>query len=54
MTRQFVMAKLQGYKREVFACIYLDAKHCVLKYEELFYGTIDNAHIHPRSNGSEP
>ena len=33
---------------EVFACLYLDNRHRVLHFEELFRGTIDGASVHPR------
>jgi len=32
----------------VFACLYLDNRHRVLGYEELFRGTVDGASVHPR------
>lgn len=43
---------LQGYlterKNEVFAVMFLDNQHRVLKYEELFFGTINSSSVHPR------
>ena len=33
---------------EVFAVIFLDNKHRVIKAEALFFGTIDAASVHPR------
>lgn len=48
MTRRFLMGKLRQYPREVFACMYLDNQHRLIKYEELFFGTIDGASVHPR------
>ncbi len=47
-TRDYLLAKLQAYPNEVFACLFLDTRHRIIKYEELFSGTIDGAHIHPR------
>ena len=32
----------------VFACLFLDNRHRVLAYEELFRGSIDGASVHPR------
>jgi len=32
----------------VFACLFLDNRHRVIKYEELFFGTINGASVHPR------
>ncbi len=48
MTRRFLKSKLRGYGREVFACMYLDNQHRLIEYEELFFGTIDGASVHPR------
>jgi len=35
-------------KNEVFIALFLDNKHRVIRVEELFYGTIDGASVHPR------
>ena len=35
-------------KNEVFIALFLDNKHRVIRVEELFYGTIDAASVHPR------
>jgi len=40
--------RLRGQPREVFAVAFMDTRHRVLAYEELFYGTIDGAEVHPR------
>ena len=34
--------------REVFAVLFLDAQHRLIEYEELFYGSLDGASVHPR------
>jgi DNA repair protein RadC len=47
-TRHYLSAQLRHREREVFACLYLDNRHRVLGYEELFFGTIDGASVHPR------
>lgn len=47
-TRNFLMSELSGRAYEVFACLFLDNKHRVIKFEELFYGTIDGASVYPR------
>jgi DNA repair protein RadC len=47
-TRRFLQARLRGYPHEVFACLFLDNRHRVIKYEALFRGTIDGASVHPR------
>lgn len=40
--------KLAERDREVFAVLFLDTRHQMLTYEELFLGTIDGAEVHPR------
>lgn len=45
---EFLRAKLRHLPYEVFACLYLDNRHRVLAYEELFRGTVDGASVHPR------
>ena len=47
-TRAYFKARLHQYAREVFACLFLDNRHRVIRYEELFLGTIDGASVHPR------
>ncbi|MCK0536977.1 RadC family protein [Alcanivorax quisquiliarum] len=43
-----LMARLRGHPCEVFAALFLDNRHRVLAYEELFRGTINAAVVHPR------
>jgi len=47
-TRRFLQVRLRGYRSEVFACLFLDNRSRVIEYEELFFGTIDGASVHPR------
>ncbi len=47
-TKDYVRARLGGYPWEVFACLFLDNRHRVIDYEELFRGTVDGANVHPR------
>jgi DNA repair protein RadC len=46
--RDYLKLKLYGLPYEVFACIWLDNRHRILRYDELFRGTIDGASVHPR------
>ena len=46
--RDFLTARLRHQPREVFACLFMDNKHRVIEYEELFYGTINAASVYPR------
>ena len=47
-TRGFLAAQLRDYAFEVFACLFLDNRHRVIAFEELFRGTINGASVHPR------
>jgi DNA repair protein RadC len=47
-TCDFLAAKLRDLEHEVFCCLYLDKRHRLIEYEELFRGTIDGASVHPR------
>ncbi|TVQ88074.1 MAG: JAB domain-containing protein [Chromatiaceae bacterium] len=47
-TRQYLKARLRSLPHEVFACLFLDNRHRVIEYQELFRGTIDGASVHPR------
>lgn len=45
---RFFQDKLAGLEREVFAAVFLDTRHRLIEYGELFQGTIDGAEVHPR------
>lgn len=47
-TRRYLAARLRDRTCEVFACLFLDNRHRVIAFEELFRGTIDGASVHPR------
>ena len=47
-TEHFLRARLSGLEHELFCCIYLDNRHRVIDYEELFRGTIDGTSVYPR------
>jgi DNA repair protein RadC len=47
-TRDYLISALRHQTREVFAVMFLDNQHRILKFETLFYGTIDAAAIYPR------
>ncbi len=48
LTRRYLQQQLRDYPYEVFACMFLDNRHRLIAYEELFRGTIDGASVHPR------
>jgi DNA repair protein RadC len=42
-TCDFLTARLRDREHEVFCCLYLDKRHRLIQFEELFRGTIDGA-----------
>ncbi len=46
--RHYLQQQLRHRQREVFACLMLDNQHRVIRFEELFWGTINSASVHPR------
>jgi DNA repair protein RadC len=48
LARDYLMAELRDRDHEVFCCLYLDSRHRLIGFEELFTGTIDGASVHPR------
>jgi DNA repair protein RadC len=47
-TEQYLKIVLRDHTNEVFAGLFLDTRHRVIAFEELFYGTIDGATVYPR------
>ncbi|NVJ49933.1 MAG: DNA repair protein RadC [Gammaproteobacteria bacterium] len=47
-TRLFLQAKLRDCPNEQFACIFLDNRHRIIAFEQLFTGTIHSATVYPR------
>ena len=47
-SKDYVKLKLATYEHEVFACLFLDQRHRVICFEEMFKGTIDGANVYPR------
>jgi len=46
--RAYLRLKLERRESEVFAVVFVDGKHRVIEYRELFFGTIDAASVYPR------
>jgi len=46
--RRFLSLQLGGVEHEVFAALFLDNRHRVICFNELFRGTIDGAAVYPR------
>ncbi|MDR9432566.1 MAG: DNA repair protein RadC [Spiribacter sp.] len=47
-TRRYLTSRLRHLPHEVFACLFLDNRHQMVGFEELFRGTIDSTSVYPR------
>ncbi|MBU2706354.1 DNA repair protein RadC [Zooshikella marina] len=47
-TKRYVQGKLRHYTYEVFAVLYLNSQHQIIRFEELFRGTLNAAAVYPR------
>ena len=47
-TERYLQAQLRDRDYEVYACLFLDNQNRVIRYRELFRGTIDAAAVYPR------
>ena len=48
LTKEFLRVRLAPQPYEIFSVIWLDNRHRVLAFDEMFRGTIDGASVHPR------
>lgn len=48
LTRAYLTSRIRDLSHEVFVCLLLDNQNRVIKYEEVFRGTIDGAAVYPR------
>ena len=46
--RAYLQAHMRDKYSECFGCLFLDTKNQPLAFEEMFFGTIDGAAVHPR------
>ncbi|KRE89483.1 DNA repair protein RadC [Frateuria sp. Soil773] len=46
--KAYLRAKLAGLDHEVFAVLFLDNRHRLIEYVEMFRGTLDGAPVYPR------
>ena len=47
-TETFLQARMRHLDHELFCCLFLDNRHRVLRFDELFRGTIDGTSVYPR------
>jgi DNA repair protein RadC len=46
--RTYLSSQLRHSQREIFAVLFLDTQHRLIRYQELFMGTVDAAAVYPR------
>ncbi len=46
--KDYLIGKLAGRDSETFAVLFLDTRHALIAYEEIFHGTIDGCSVYPR------
>jgi DNA repair protein RadC len=46
--RRYLQARLRDLPHEVFGCLFLDNRHRVLAFEELYRGTLNGTAVYPR------
>ncbi|MEJ2604403.1 MAG: DNA repair protein RadC [Gammaproteobacteria bacterium] len=47
-TSRYLIARLRDQPQEVFCCLFLDNRHRVIRFEEMFRGTVDGTSVYPR------
>lgn len=47
-TAGYLQARMRHLEHELFCCLFLDNRHCVIKFDEMFRGTIDGTSVYPR------
>lgn len=48
MVQNYIALKFADHEREVFTVLFLDTRHRVIKFEDMFFGTLDGAVVYPR------
>ena len=48
LVKEYLRNKLVGFEHEVFAVQFLDTRHRLIEYREMFHGTIESASVYPR------
>ncbi|MCB1639180.1 MAG: DNA repair protein RadC [Thiothrix sp.] len=48
LVRQYLSSRLRDLPSERFCVLFMDNRHQVIAFEELFNGTIDSASVYPR------
>jgi len=46
--KRFLAIQLRHLQQEVFAVLFLDSQHQLIRYQEVFFGTVNAANVYPR------
>jgi len=52
-TKDFCQVAIGHYDHEVFGVLFLNQRHCLIEFVELFRGTINGASVYPREVAKE-
>ena len=47
-TAGYLQARMRHLEHELFCCLFLDNRHRVIRFDEMFRGTIDGTSVYPR------
>ena len=47
-SREYLVSQLATLEHEVFSVLFLDNRHRIISFDQMFTGTIDGASVHPR------
>ena len=47
-TEAYLVSRMRHLGHEIFCCLFLDNRHRVLRFDEMFRGTIDGTSVYPR------
>ncbi|WP_206482939.1 DNA repair protein RadC [Thalassotalea sp. G2M2-11] len=47
-SKQFLLSQLRNETNEVFAVLFLDSQHQVIRFEKVFHGTLNASAVYPR------
>jgi DNA repair protein RadC len=48
LAKAAIQQQIGNYQSEMFACLFLDSGHRLLKFVEMFRGSVNSATVHPR------
>ncbi|MDJ0711569.1 MAG: DNA repair protein RadC [Woeseiaceae bacterium] len=47
-TAGYLQSRMQHLEHELFCCLFLDNRHRIIRFDEMFRGTIDGTSVYPR------